>query len=312
MPPTPSSSKNQPLNSHEIMNRLARLHKHGVNLNHLQASLKSAVLADFLERKYPQKRFLQVAKSFNVAITLQRIVPENPSPELLPLVENQVLHPGMAYETIQRICLAQRVFSLFWRDIFRMLPIDGKDGKQTQLTAINCNAVFKFAQEPQINWELSEKDFKAEVAFEMETESPDGFNYTELFHSAVFSEFWTLVKTYPHHALHQKAAVKASISRYLSQRKSPTLESVLQATFDNHGVAMDDDSGIIHQFCLGDIFCDPAQVVATVYLSATLSRQSLASWYCRELEDKYMARLKREVYLEGKAWMDAVRELTVG
>ncbi|KAJ3086899.1 hypothetical protein HDU96_004721, partial [Phlyctochytrium bullatum] len=246
----------------------------------------------------------------------QRTPPETPFrrrnlPEKL-LVEKQTSHPHLSTQTLQRISLARKVFSLFWRDIFWNFSLVGNEGKETRRTAHGCNAVFEFADRRQINWELSAKDLKAKVAFDMETDNWSAIDYTELLDSSVFSEFWSVVNAYPNHPSHRRDAIKASIATYLALKRSSTLESVLRATFDHHGIEMRDDSGIVQEFCRGNIFCNPEQVVAAVYLTATLSGHSLASWYHRELRDKYMGTLKWEVYSEGKAWVDAVKELTAG
>ncbi|KAJ3118432.1 hypothetical protein HDU96_001599 [Phlyctochytrium bullatum] len=326
--PCGSAKKRLLLSSRDRADRLARLRKHSVNLDDLHPSLRSAVLADFLEEKYPQKRLLRVVQSFNTAMALQRLVPDNPSPDLLPLIETKVLRPGMApelaQETMRLFTLGRRVFSLFWHVIFRMLPSDDDvdsdydsdwedsdyEDEGTRQTALNCNEVFAFTERRQINWELSGRDFRAQIAFELETKSPYGVDYTKVVNSSAFAEFWKAVKVYPDHPAHQKSAAKASISRYLSWKKSSKLESVLKATFDEHGVEMRDDSKFIDQFCEGKVFCDPEQVVATLYLTGKLFEQSHVVW--SQLRGTYEARLKRSVYEDGKKWMEAVKELTGG
>ncbi|KAJ3119086.1 hypothetical protein HDU96_000001, partial [Phlyctochytrium bullatum] len=295
------TSKKLLLSSHDRIDRIERLRTHGVNLDQLHSSLKSEVIGDFLWHKHPRKRILRVAQSFRAALTLQHLRPENPSPDLLALVEKRVLHVGMAPRsvdaTIRLYRLTQKVFSLLWYQVFRMLPLEGDEGEETRITALNCNAVFEFAERRDINWELSQHDFRAEIAFELETRSPDDIDFTSLFNTPAFSDFWKLVNAYPRHAWHQKPAVVTRITDYLSWKKASILESVLQAKFEEHGVETREDSYLIDQFREGNIFCDPEQIVANVQLRATLQEKCSDPGYLMRLQDKYETLLEHEVFV---------------
>ncbi|KAJ3097473.1 hypothetical protein HDU96_000378 [Phlyctochytrium bullatum] len=198
---------------------------------------------------------------------------------------------------------------MLWYQVFRMLPLEGEEGEETRITALNCNAVFDFAERRDINWELSQHDFRAEIAFELETRSPEDIDFTSLFNTSAFLDFWKLVKTYPRHAWHQKPTVITKITDYLSWKKASILESVLQAEFEEHGIDMQEDSYFIDQFREGNLFCDPEQIVANVHLRATLQERCSDPAYLTQLLDKYETVLEHEVFVAGKNWMEAVQEV---
>ncbi|KAJ3095401.1 hypothetical protein HDU96_001188 [Phlyctochytrium bullatum] len=258
-------------------NRLASLQKRKVLLDGLYAVLHAPVLGDFLAHKHPQKKIMKVVKSYNAAMLLQQLLPQNPQPELLPLLEQAKV--STLHETARAIVgvnrtveLGRAVFSLFWLDIVRLtIPVERRSPsiaswQDTQSkrvmaeTAKRCNKVFSFIERRHINWELLPRDFRAEVAFEMEEENGGDQDYYHLLDSFIFKEFWDLRASYPNHPDHQKDAVMARIAEYLQQRNAGKLPEILRAEFERHGVEMRYCSTVVGDFFAGVVFCDPEKV----------------------------------------------------
>ncbi|KAJ3100454.1 hypothetical protein HDU96_010319 [Phlyctochytrium bullatum] len=190
--------------------RLSRLQKRKVHLDELHPTLHPLVVEDFLTLKYPAKKLLQVIQSHKTALLLQHLLPQNPRPWLMRLFEQfHVTTPREAaavalrgMETPERIRrVGQVVFSLLWRDIVEFMMGD-EHGPYCPLsksvmakTATRCNEVFSFTERRHISWELSARDLKADIAFEMEAEDPEE-DYTKLLSSEAFEWLWRVVKSF--------------------------------------------------------------------------------------------------------------------
>ncbi|KAJ3100963.1 hypothetical protein HDU96_010178 [Phlyctochytrium bullatum] len=314
-----------PVSDTDKADRLANLRKRKVLLDGLHTVLHAPVLGDFLVHKHPQKKIMKVVKSYKTALLLQQLLPQNPQPTLLPMMEKSNIstlqEAARALAGVKRTLeLGRSVFALFWQVIARLaLPVDQRSRSiaswqemQNKVamaeTAKRCNEVFAFIERRHISWELSPRDFKSEIAFEMEEEHSSDQDYFQLLASSIFNEFWSFRAKYPNHPAHQKDAVKTRIFEYLQQKSAGRLPEILKAEFARHGVAMRSDSRFIRQFSEGLVCCQPEQVVATMYLTGKLFGYSHRVW--SELSGTFEAQLKEKVFGKQIGWMEAVKEMT--
>ncbi|KAJ3107782.1 hypothetical protein HDU96_007774 [Phlyctochytrium bullatum] len=297
--------------------RLARLKKRKVDLDGLHPNLYPVVVEDFLDLQYPNKKLLKVAKTFKYAMYLQRLLPQNPKAWLVPTLENanvanvqetQALVANLVATSKRNLELGRAVFFQLWHVIAKWLPRGHYSNVDLEAMMKNCNEVFSFTDRRHICWELSSRDLRAQIAFELEAENDGDQDYNELFKGPVFSELWDLVKKYPSHPAHQKGALKARIVEFLQQKKDGALATVLKDEFTTHGVTMRSDSNFIKDFNLGKICCSPEQVVATLYLSSQLMSYSHRAW--SQLRHRYENQLKETVYSRRTGWMDTVKQIT--
>ncbi|KAJ3094220.1 hypothetical protein HDU96_001775 [Phlyctochytrium bullatum] len=322
-------AKKHALSDTDKSERLANLRIRAVILNKLHPTLRNPVLGDYLDSQHPRKAIMKVVKSYQVAMLLQQLLPQNPRPLLLPLMEKaNVRTLREAAKTVANLKrtmeLGRTVFGLFWKDISRIaagiktplfvLPSSKQQFHEPYLNARiaevakRCNEAFSFLERRRISWELSPRDLRAEIAFEMEAESGCDQDYFLLLGSSTFGEFWSLQAEYPSHPDHQKDAVKARIAKYLQQKKAGELAEVLKASFKRHGVGMRSDSNFIKEFSAGTVFCHPEQVVATLYLAGKLFDIHYTVW--SQLKSTFELELKLLVYKKTLGWMEAAKKLT--
>ncbi|KAJ3087621.1 hypothetical protein HDU96_004421, partial [Phlyctochytrium bullatum] len=219
----------------------------------------------------------------------------NPRPKLLPILEeanaSTLQEAARTLIGLNRIVeLGRAVFSLFWLDIATLTISavsswpEAWNKRDMAETAKRCNEVFSFIERRHISWELLPRDFRAEIAFEMEEEHGGDQDYYHLLDSFTFREFWYL---------------RASrIAKFLQQKNSGGLPKILRATFERHGVEMPDQSYLIRKFSAGTLFCQAEQVVATL-----LAGQYEAFCPVRD------QRLEDKVYYEGLGWVEAFKKL---
>ncbi|KAJ3095400.1 hypothetical protein HDU96_001187 [Phlyctochytrium bullatum] len=315
---SPAPAVRYKLNANEKRERNARLVKRNVQLNRLHPNLSKLVVGDFLSQTRPKRKMAEVVKKYEVAMLLQFLLPQNPRPYMLPMLEKAnvrtVYDAARILFELNRIAkLGRTVFSLFWKDIARLaLPVEKhsqvagvrqekKNKTKMAHEAKQWNEVFAFIERRRISWELSPRDLRAEIAFELEAENGGDQDYFLLLNSFPFTDFWMLRKQYPTHPFHQKNVIKARIAEFLQQRKAKKLPAVLKAEFKRHGVEMSDDWELVQDFSAGMVFCHPIQVVATLYAKMRRSQQD-------------MPNLKKEltklVYGKRLGWMEAAKALT--
>ncbi|KAJ3103305.1 hypothetical protein HDU96_009310 [Phlyctochytrium bullatum] len=314
-----------PVSDTDKADRLANLRKRKVLLDGVHTVLHAPVLGDFLVHKHPQKKIMKVVKSYKTALLLQQLLPQNPQPTLLPMMEKSNIstlqEAARALAGVKRTLeLGRSVFALIWQVIARLaLPKDQYFQRmslwqetQNKLgmpqTAKRCNDVFALIERRHISWEFLPRDFKAEIASEMEAEHGGDQDYFQLFESSTFTEFWGFRRSYPNHPAHQKDAVKARVIEFLQQKNAGMLPEILKAEFQRYGVTMRSDSRFIRQFSEGTVCCQPEEVVATMYLTGKLFDYSHRVW--SQLGGTFESEVKQMVFAQGIGWMEAVKALT--
>ncbi|KAJ3100455.1 hypothetical protein HDU96_010320, partial [Phlyctochytrium bullatum] len=297
--------------------RLSRLQKRKVHLDDLHPTLRPLVVGDFLTLKYPTKKLLQVIQSHKTALLLQHLLPQNPRPWLMHLLADLKVASQReaaavaltAMETSKRMRrLGHIVFSLLWREIaelavgseYRHRPVPKS---ATAKMAKRCNEVFSFTERRHISWELSARDLKADVAFEMETADPEE-DYMELLSGEAFGWLWRVVKSFPEYRLHQKETLKARISQFLQQNKDGELPSILTAEFEKHGIVPSPRiSQTVAEFGSGFKCCPPQRVVAISHLLTCFPNT------CFEHVMDLQRVLNHAVFSERLGWMEAAVEI---
>ncbi|KAJ3117830.1 hypothetical protein HDU96_005417 [Phlyctochytrium bullatum] len=299
--------------------RLLLLETHRVNIHLVHRNLRAAVLGDYLEHRSPCKPLPAVVRSYRLAKHIQRLLPGNPRLFLLEALEEEGVRSfkEAAQAVLRHIEAGKRnqdvrrcVFMHLWYAIVAWLPA----GRYRRQAAVNCNAVFGFADRANLYWEVAdERDLKAEIAYELELEADDtdGRDFARLLNGSAFDGFWEQVKRFQNHPDHAKPVVKARITAFLDRRqRTRELRDMLESVIREVNWTPREESFLMSKFYRGMFFADPEQVLAMTFLYECLSYPFIGQWYwdcCWSMFGDYM---ERSVYIYRCGWFEAAVRLS--
>ncbi|KAJ3096860.1 hypothetical protein HDU96_000607 [Phlyctochytrium bullatum] len=211
------------------------------------------------------------ASHHRASLLLHHLTPHHPRPWLLPLLQH-CKDPRHAAHTIlttliapsrRTLDLGRTVFRLFWRPIVTQVPHRRK-------TAHRCNAVFGFTERRHIDWELSARDLRAAVAYELETLAPDGTDYTAVLAGSAFAGFWRKAKGQVGNPEFSVGAIARRVVGFLEMKRSGKYRRVLKTRLARVGVDYPREVWerpvMERRFAAGELFCDVEEVVAEVLM----------------------------------------------
>ncbi|KAJ3114283.1 hypothetical protein HDU96_002326, partial [Phlyctochytrium bullatum] len=317
---TASPSKETTLSKRQRSARLSKLRQHHVEVRSIHKNLRSGVVGDYLERRRPSKNLLAVVKSFQTSKLLEAVMPATIKPRawLQPVLEKSRCRNrygaarallGALHTTRRNMSLMNRVFGALWHSIFT-----APDQRQDALT---CNELFRFSARKHIDWQLSNRDLKAEVAFGLETRYQlDGH---AIVNDPAIQYVWARVREFPNYPI-DADTLTTEIHAFLEQRRLGQLHSNLDAEFLKHNVFLPRSTRgsrpeALKIYDQGGWFCKPVEIVALTQVMQVFEEAIPSSHFCdtdcpcESTKHNIIAWLVEEVHKGGHAddnkWMEA-------
>ncbi|KAJ3095171.1 hypothetical protein HDU96_001284 [Phlyctochytrium bullatum] len=307
-----------------LTDRLARLNRRDVKVDKLHPNLRNGVVGDYLTARKPTKNLRGVVKSYHAAMLVQQLLPTNPRDWLVLVIEDagctdrqeaaQIVQ-GIIDEKKKTFALASTFFHNFWPAVFKAIP-------GGRIDAVPCNQIFNFSETHNINWELSQRDIKAQVAYLFETE--DGVDGTSIVDDWVFHDFWNLARAFPNHPDHRcPYQIKQRIKNFFADRDAGRLHSNLRERLLHHNIDLprmtrSSKAAYLALYDEGRWFCHPDEAIAIWQVTEVMKEvfpHDPIHWcrfncMCCTARQRAVERVQRRAVGEnGIGWMLAAREV---